>query len=262
MQTYYDILGVDTSSSHEEIKKAFRRKVKALHPDVSRSERDVTHIHMLLQAYETLGDPLRRADYDRTHFIIRDRYRFDYREFLKRRPDDSASQAKLIFFDLLHSRNDEALEVFEERFLGLPDRLEPFMDREDFMDCSFLLAEEYERLGEYLPAYRLLARVAEMEREKPYFKHFFPEVVHRLRLLVAVKMIGRVANHRVIACLERLIAIGMPRKESAFFFKKAAELYLEEDDVETAGQCLEQGLALDSRLAGVKKIRERIAGVV
>ena len=261
MQTYYEILGVDASSSHEEIKKAFRRKAKQLHPDVTRSERDVSRIHTLLQAYETLGDPLRRAEYDRTHFIVAGRDRFDYRDFLKGQTDDPRSQSKLIFFDLLHNRPGDALETFEDVFLGLPDRLEPYMDREDFMDCSFLLAEEYERRAEYLAAYRLLARTAELELELAYFKHFFEEVIHRLRNIVCVKMFGQIANERIIGCLEDLIAMGMPRKDTAFFFKKAAELYLEQDDAVTAGVYLRRGLELDSKLAGAKKIREKIAGV-
>lgn len=216
---------------------------------------------MLIQAYETLGDPVRRAEYDRTHFIIPDRDRFDYRSFLRERRDDPRSQSKLIFFDVLNSRSDDALDTFEGVFLGLPDRLEPYMDREDFMDCAFLLAEEYERRSEYLAAYRLLVRIAELELERAYFKHFFEEVVQRLRNVVGVKMIGRMANERVIGCLEDLIGMGMPRKDTAFFFKKAAELYLEQDDMQTAAAYLQRGLELDSRLAGAKKIREKIAGV-
>lgn len=261
MQTYYDILGVDSSCSHEEIKKAFRRKAKELHPDITASDRDSGRIHTLIQAYETLGDPLRRAEYDRTHFIIPEKDRFDYREFLKGRRDDPHSQSKLVFFDLLHNRPADALSTFEDVFLGLPDRLEPYMDREDFMDCGFLLAEEYEHRGEYLAAYRLLVRVAELEQYRPYFKHFYAEVVHRLRNVVCVKMVGTVPNGRVIGCLENLIGIGMPRKEQAFYFKKAAELYLEEGDPVTAGAYLQRGVELDSKLAGAKKIRERISGV-
>lgn len=261
MQTYYDILGVDVSSSHEEIKKAFRRKAKELHPDITRSERDLSTIHTLIQAYETLGDPLRRAEYDRTHRPLGVGDRFDYRSFLKRRREDPSSQSKLIFFDLLHNRSADALETFEEVFLGLPDRLEPFMDREDFMDCGFLLAEEYERRGELLATYRLLARITELELEQAYFKHFFEDVLQRLRNVVCVKMIGRVANGRIIGYLEDLIGMGMPRKHTAFFFKKAAELYLEEKDAVTARAYLERGLQLDSRLAGARKIREKIAGV-
>jgi tetratricopeptide (TPR) repeat protein len=262
VQTYYDILGVDSSSSHEEIKKAFRRKAKQLHPDVTDSERDGARIHSLIQAYQTLGDPLRRAEYDRTHFIIPAKHRFDYREFLKGRRDDPHSQSKLIFFDLLHNRPQDALETFEDIFLGLPDRLEPYMGREDFMDCAFLLAEEYEHRGEYLASYRLLVRIAQLEHETPYFKHFFAEVVHRLRNVVCVKMIGRVANERVIACLENLIGMPMPRKDTAFYFKKAAELYLEEGKIVTANAYLQRALELDSKLTGAKKIRDRISGVV
>lgn len=59
---YYELLGVDKTASATEIKSAYRSKARASHPDAGGSP---TKFHELRQAYETLSDPYRRADYDR-----------------------------------------------------------------------------------------------------------------------------------------------------------------------------------------------------
>lgn len=59
---YYELLGVDRTASATEIKSAYRSKARASHPDAGGSPAE---FHELRQAYETLSDPYRRADYDR-----------------------------------------------------------------------------------------------------------------------------------------------------------------------------------------------------
>ena len=54
------------------------------------------------------------------------------------------SQAKLIFFDILHLEEDEALSIWRG-WGGLDFTLEKYLDREDWMDCLFILAEELEK---------------------------------------------------------------------------------------------------------------------
>ncbi|GFR52750.1 hypothetical protein Agub_g15349, partial [Astrephomene gubernaculifera] len=62
--TYYDVLGVDATSSVDDIKSAFRRKVKLVHPDVSKSADSDDEFIRLKEAYDTLTDSRQRAEYD------------------------------------------------------------------------------------------------------------------------------------------------------------------------------------------------------
>ncbi|WP_455383347.1 J domain-containing protein [Salinispira pacifica] len=257
---YYEILGVSPNCSREEIKRAFRRKAKELHPDVSTSGGStIGQMQLVLKAYETLGNPAKREEYDRLHAVRRSKDDFDYRAFLRERTDDPESQSKLIFFDLLHKHEDDAVKLYdylcttEEGF-----RLAENLDREDFMDCAFLLAEEYDCRGDYLKSFHLLTTLVTYERERPYFRHFFTEVTERLRALTCVRMPGKVSDEKIISCLEQLVTLGLSRKDTAYFLKKIAEYHTRNERHELAAFYLKKGMELDRKLAGAKKLKQQI----
>jgi molecular chaperone DnaJ len=63
---YYEVLGVDRAASDTEIKKAFRRLARELHPDVnSHDPLAEGKFKEAAEAYEVLSDSERRATYDR-----------------------------------------------------------------------------------------------------------------------------------------------------------------------------------------------------
>ncbi|HEU4980241.1 MAG TPA: DnaJ domain-containing protein, partial [Solirubrobacterales bacterium] len=63
---YYEILGVDRGASEEEVKKAFRKLARELHPDVNAHDPDAEEkFKEAAEAYEVLSDAGRRQTYDR-----------------------------------------------------------------------------------------------------------------------------------------------------------------------------------------------------
>ena len=65
LSDHYDVLGVSRDASPEEIKKAYRRLARELHPDVNDSPEAVDRFKSVTHAYEVLSDPSSRAQYDR-----------------------------------------------------------------------------------------------------------------------------------------------------------------------------------------------------
>lgn len=61
----YEVLGVDRNATDSEIKKAYRRKARELHPDVNKAPNAEDQFKELNEAYEVLSDPSKRAQYDR-----------------------------------------------------------------------------------------------------------------------------------------------------------------------------------------------------
>ena len=65
-RSYYTRLEVSPGASHDEIVHAYRRLAMDVHPDAHPEDPDGTRrFREITEAYEVLGDPERRADYDR-----------------------------------------------------------------------------------------------------------------------------------------------------------------------------------------------------
>ena len=64
MADHYEVLGVSRNASKDEIKKAYRKLARQLHPDMNPSEIEQERFKLVTHAYEVLGDEQSRAQYD------------------------------------------------------------------------------------------------------------------------------------------------------------------------------------------------------
>ena len=64
MNDYYADLGVSRDAPAEEIKRAYRRQARKLHPDVNPGPEAEAEFKRISQAYEVLSDPNKRQQYD------------------------------------------------------------------------------------------------------------------------------------------------------------------------------------------------------
>lgn len=62
---FYEILGVEKDTSQSDIKKAFRKKARELHPDVNKAVDAEERFKEVNEAYDVLSDERKRAQYDK-----------------------------------------------------------------------------------------------------------------------------------------------------------------------------------------------------
>ena len=64
MSDHYEVLGVDRDATTDQIKKAYRRLARELHPDVNPGADASERFKLVTHAYDVLSDPKQRQQYD------------------------------------------------------------------------------------------------------------------------------------------------------------------------------------------------------
>jgi len=255
----YAVLGVSSEATAAEIKAAFRRKIKELHPDLqaarqSKPTAQELSVHQLIEAYEVLSDTAQREEYDRARRTAPRESEFNYREWLKARPD-ALSKARLIFYDVLRDRSAEAVALYAEFASQRTHDLEKLLGREDFMDCAFMLALEYENQGDDLQAVSLYRRIAQLEGEKAFFRHFFAEVEERLEHLLVVRR-PPYEPPELVRLLEELQGLPFRPAVKASFLVRQAEVFWTAGQRLSARQSLNRARALSPRDKAVLRLEK------
>ncbi len=245
MDDFYRTLGVRPGATLAEIKRAYREKAKVLHPDLSGDVSRSDEFARVVQAYRVLSDARQRSIFDESFFVRARRNgpagkSFDYRTWLLGRDDDE-SRSKLIFYDLMHQREDEAVAEFKRMQMSRSGfSLKKWFTREDFMDYGYILAEELVIRGEYYDAVILLEQIVAMEKTFHYFKLFFPEVMDFSLNIFRRNIEGAVSDELAIDVWERALEFGFSPSDDAFFLRRMAEAYRRIGDSRTADICLSE----------------------
>ena len=242
----YKVLGVRPNATAAEIKRAYRQKAKLFHPDKLNSD-DSEQFKTLVQAYEILSDARQRSIFDSSFFtrhnIRRENFEaFDYRKWLLARTDYE-SRAKLIFFDLMHHREDEAVKEFKRMSMNHVDfSLKAWFTREDFMDYGYILAEELVLREEFYDAFILLEQIIKMEYSYSYFYIFFPEVINFTLTILKRNIDGVISDELALDVYERALDLELGKTNDSFFLRKMSEEYRRLGDASTAEICLRESL--------------------
>jgi len=260
MIDYYAVLKVRSDATEGEVRTAFRRMAKKCHPDVNARRKVWAHVQMrkLLDAYEVLSDAGKRAAYDRRLGWQRNSQRDRYRERLADK-SDPLSRAKLILYDLLQGNEAAAIACYETATAEDPTfRVQDHLDPRDWMDCTFLIAEEYGRRQQYVKALHLYEAIYYSHLAPLHYRHFVSEVAERIRNLCCRDLARSVGPAEAILYYERALSIGLKRADRAFLHKKMAESYHRLGECGKALAQMRIAFDLKPDLKGCQKICQKL----
>lgn len=250
MNDYYKVLGVRAEASIPEIKSAFRKKAKKLHPDLNNTSTNDA-FNLLKEAYDALLKKKEEVFFKEFTYGPRDdcdtNYRpFNYHDYLMYERSDFEAKAKLIIFDLLHNMEDEAVFVYTNMVKNHADfSLSFWFPKEDFMDLGYILCEELVAREEYYDAIILLEEIIKLEKEKKYFKSFFPEVIKFTWNILKHNIDGVLSDELALDVWERALEMGFVQERKAFMYKKMASCYKHIGDLQLSKKyaCLADSLS-------------------
>jgi len=245
---YYKVLGVKTDASAATIKKAYRDGAKRLHPDVNpkRQSWAEKQFRLLVEAYETLSDVAKRFIYDR---------QYDRHQSMQRRRRAKLNQAEQILHDLLHDKAARAVQSYEAVLDARGDfDLLQYFSLKDYLDCKFLLGEEYERQRKYHRALEFYEEVYKEETEGPRLRYFYEEVRDRIRDIYCRSLARSATPEVALKYYKKALKCGLPKTDQAFVHKKMAERHFDLGDIAAARDALTEAFRLKPNLKGTQKI--------
>lgn len=242
---YYRVLEVAPDASVAEIRASFKRLILQYHPDKNpgRSDGSEQRVRDLIQAFDILGNPTKRREFDRIRGAILRRAGRSGAEvsrpyYFRRR--DAESRALQVLYLLLHGKPREAWDLLAdlERRWG-QDFLRRNLDRSDYVDCLFLLGEHCIERKDYLAAARRLEAIYVRESHERYPRQYLSQVVDLLKDLYLRKL-PRCAPPDVALCgLEDSVCLGLSRAEESLRVRKTVELLVGEGRLGEARETLD-----------------------
>ena len=211
-------------------------------------------------AYDVLRDPEQRFRYDLT---LRTSAQNEKRRdaYFERLRESRQTQHKfdLMFQHLLSQNYNAGLQLYEQLQHGKGNcRIDEFLDYMDSRDCEFLIAEAYQIIGDSQKAIEIYESLLVYEKHRPVFHHFADEIRTRLKRIYLYGLTHPEHLQSIPTNLEKLHALKLSKRETAWIYKKLAEFYFESNWFGKAREMLQVAFELHPRLTGTKKICEKL----
>jgi len=255
----YQVLQVRQTASAAEIKRAFRQQVKRYHPDRHRAHKAWAErkFKAVVHAYRTLGNAKERAIYD-----ARWRAQHDARSQGLGAAENAGSprsQAVQLLRDLVDGKSKEALATFERLSRENGDfDLAILLPERDYLDCMFLLAEQYERARKYKRSLEFYWEVFMEERQHPRLRYFMDELKERIRILCCRFLAPAADAGEALQYYHRVLLLQPNKTERAFVQKKMAECYHQQGKIDEARAALARAFELQPNLKGAHRISQKL----
>lgn len=261
MQDHYKILGLTPGAKPEEIKRAFREMTKKYHPDrnAARPQWATAQMKRVIEANRVLSNPALRATYDLRHATAEvTETRTEHRARHRREGDSLRAQSERILHDLLNNETARAIENYEKLATAGNAELAHHMEERDWIDCKFLLAEQYARRGNYDRALTLYEELYHSEVAHRRHRFFKTEVGERM-LYICIHNLGAESKPEIAAAhYLRALGLELTKPKRAFLHKKLSEACLAMGDVESARRHLGIAFQLQPDLKGASKISRKL----
>ncbi len=279
---YYEILDIDRGATTPEIKQAFRQLAKRYHPDkypihfgpeqVAFAKRMLREVY---RAYAVLRDEKRKWNYDRTLQAVEHQRKAHEASLDKlSKLNQNYAKLELLFQALLHQNYETGISVYEELLrekrertgARRPDsttasqkvRIDDFLSYEESRDCEFLIAEAYQKVGKRQQAMAMYESLLAAEAQRPCFRHFTRELKERLKWIYLYHFSVEGYQQTGPVSLTKIRALQLPKRETAWMYKKIAEFYVEINRFRKARKVLHKAFELHPRLSGAKKICQKL----
>ncbi len=259
---YYDVLQVPAKASTDEIRISFKKLVLEFHPDKNPQRRDWSErrIRELIEAYDVLGDEEKRQAFDRRRRLSAKAKVGKVTEPFYYRKTGPGSRALKILHLLLNNNAGEAstlLTEMEEEHGS--DFLLEYLEKRDYLDCLFLLAEYHVAQKNYLEAVERLNAFYQLERSTKFRRHYFSEVLRLLKDLYLRKLPRVLSPHRALPYLKEATHLQLSAQENLLRLRKVAECQARVGDRRGARQTLSQIQNLDPNAKGLDRIEALLA---
>jgi curved DNA-binding protein CbpA len=260
---YYEVLQVSPSATAEDIQKSFRRLVLVYHPDKNPDRREWSEqrIRELIRANEVLGDEEKRRVFDQVRRLHREPTGTTPREPFYRRRRDPAARARLILHLLLEEKPSEARTILAEEVARHGEEfLSKHLERRDYLDCAFLLAEHALERKDFYEAFLRLRDFYRIDRHARYPRHYRDHAHQLLKDVFLRKLPKSLSPEGVLSVLFDASDLDLSPPEDAQRLELVAEAQIRSGDREGARISLARLEALAPHGRGVDRVRRLLAG--